>query len=148
MSSSYQSVPIQEITQSKPDTTEEEEEGDEDEEDDEEQKKSFMRSLDSLQKILLEFQVLTGLVASYCERVSNLFQWEEAPLSNLWAALLLLTALLLWLLGLRTLLLLWGLNKFTKKLRDSNPVTTNEIDNLLLRVPDYEMVLDAKEIYS
>ena len=147
MSSSYQSVPIQEITQSKPDTTEEEE-GDEDEEDDEEQKKSFMRSLDSLQKILLEFQVLTGLVASYCERVSNLFQWEEAALSNLWAALLLLTSLLLWLLGLRTLLLLWGLNKFTKKLRDSNPVTTNEIDNLLLRVPDYEMVLDAKEIYS
>ena len=89
---------------------------------------------------------MTGLVASYCERISNLFHYEEAALSHLWSALLLITAGLLWLLGLRTILLLWGLDKFTKKLRDPNPVTTNEINNLLLRVPDYEMVLDAKEI--
>ena len=134
------------MVQLKTDT--EEEEVDEEEEDEEEEKKSFMKNLDSLQKILLEFQVGTGLVASYCERISNLFQFEEPFLTNLWSAGLLITAGLLWLLGLRTILLLWGINKFTKKLRDSNPVTTNEIDNLLLRVPDYEMVLDSKEIYN
>ena len=134
----------QETPLSKLDT--EEEEGEEEEEDDEEQKKSFMRNLDSLQKILLEFQVGTGLVASYLERVSNLFYFEEPFLTYLWAALLLATATVLWLLGLRTVLLLWGCNKFTKKLRDPNPVATNEIDNLLLRVPDYQMVLDAKEL--
>ena len=134
------------MVQLKTDT--EEEEVDEEEEDEEEEKKSFMKNLDSLQKILLEFQVGTGLVASYCERISNLFQFEEPFLTKLWSAGLLITAGLLWLLGLRTILLLWGINKFTKKLRDSNPVTTNEIDNLLLRVPDYEMVLDSKEIYN
>ena len=117
-----------------------------DEEDEEEQKKSLLKSLDSLQKILLEFQVVTGLVASYLERISNLFHFEEPFLTHLWAALLLATASVLWLLGLRTVLLLWGINKFTKKLRDPNPVATNEIDNLLLRVPDYQMVLDAEEI--
>ena len=134
------------MVQLKTDT--EEEEVDEEEEDEEEEKKSFMKNLDSLRKILLEFQVGTGLVASYCERISNLFQFEEPFLTKLWSAGLLITAGLLWLLGLRTILLLWGINKFTKKLRDSNPVTTNEIDNLLLRVPDYEMVLDSKEIYN
>ena len=45
---------------------------------------------------------------------------------------------------MRTLLLLWGVNKFTKKLRDADPVPTNELDNLILRVPDFEMVEDAK----
>ena len=45
---------------------------------------------------------------------------------------------------MRTLLLLWGVNKFTKKLRDVDPVPTNELDNLILRVPDFEMVEDAK----
>ena len=46
--------------------------------------------------------------------------------------------------SIRTLLLLWGVNKFTKKLRDSDPVPTNELDNLILRVPDFEMVEDYK----
>ena len=32
---------------------------------------------------------------------------------------------------LRTVLLLWGVNKFTKKLREADPIPTNEIDNLV-----------------
>ena len=43
-------------------------------------------------------------------------------------------------------MLLWGLNKFTKKLRDPDPVPTNEVDNLILSVPDFEMVEDAKTL--
>ena len=31
----------------------------------------------------------------------------------------------------RTVLLLWGVNKFTKKLREDDPIPTNEIDNLV-----------------
>ena len=38
----------------------------------------------------------------------------------------------------RTVLLLWGVNKFTKKLREDDPIPTNEIDNLVrLRFDSY-----------
>ena len=38
----------------------------------------------------------------------------------------------------RTVLLLWGVNKFTKKLREADPIPTNEIDNLVrLRLDSY-----------
>ena len=46
----------------------------------------------------------------------------------------------------RTLLLLWGVNKFTKKLRDPELTSTNEIDNLLQRVPDFELVESARPL--
>ena len=46
----------------------------------------------------------------------------------------------------RAVLLFWGVNKFTKKLRDPNPVATNEVDNLILRVPDMEMVEDSRPL--
>lgn len=111
-----------------------------------EEKKSLMKSLDSLQKILLETQEWCGLVASYFERVSNLFHHEEPFLSGLVALLLLAAALVLFMLGLRNVLLVWGVNKFTKKLRDPNPVATNEIDNILMRVPDFEMVENSREL--
>ena len=66
-------------------------------------------------------------------------------------------------------MLLWGVNKFTKKLREADPIPTNEIDNLvtldfdfdfslllnhshnqqhffqLSRVPDHEMVEDCRD---
>ena len=35
-------------------------------------------------------------------------------------------------LSYRTVLLLWGVNKFTKKLREADPIPTNEIDNLVI----------------
>eukprot|EP00090_Calanus_glacialis_P002726 TRINITY_DN12036_c0_g1_i1.p1 TRINITY_DN12036_c0_g1~~TRINITY_DN12036_c0_g1_i1.p1 ORF type:complete len:705 (-),score=187.46 TRINITY_DN12036_c0_g1_i1:134-2248(-) len=120
------------------------EDEDDEEEESQEGKKSLKQSLDSLQNILLEFQVGCGLVASYFERISNLCHFEEPFLTFLFCGLLVIVSLVLWCLGLRTLLLLWGVNKFTKKLRDADPVPTNELDNLILRVPDFEMVEDAK----
>ena len=64
---------------------------------------------------------------------------------------------------LRTVLLLWGVNKFTKKLREADPIPTNEIDNLvrylthrqfnlfrpqLRRVPDCELLEDCRDVSS
>ena len=102
--------------------------------------------MDGLQKILLEIQEKSGIVASYFERIHNLFHHEEPFLAQLSGFLLLVAATILFFCGLRTVLLVWGLNKFTKKLRDPNPVATNEIDNLLMRVPDFEMVENARQI--
>jgi len=119
---------------------------DDDEEEMQEEKKSLKQSLDSLQNILLEFQEGCGLVASYLERLFNLCHFEEQALSLLFCFLLFILSLILYLIGLRSVLLLWGVNKFTKKLRDSDPVPTNELDNLILRVPDFDMVEDAKKL--
>ena len=47
---------------------------------------------------------------------------------------------------MKAVLLFWGVNKFTKKLCDSNPVATNEVDNLILRVPYLEMVEDSRPL--
>lgn len=120
------------------------EEDDDEDETGQEEKKSLKQSLDSLQNLLLEFQEGCGVVGSYLERVSNMAHFEEPFLSFLFCCLLLIVSLVLWLFGLRTVLLLWGVNKFTKKLRDPDPVPTNEVDNLLLRVPDFEVVEDAR----
>lgn len=117
---------------------------DDEEEESQEEKKSLKQSLDSLQNILQEFQEGSGMVASYFERISNLCYFEEPFLTFLFSGLLVALSLVLWFFGLRTVLLLWGLNKFTKKLRDSDPVPTNEVDNLIRSVPDFEMVEDAK----
>ena len=79
-------------------------EDDDDEEEeavDEEQKRSFMKSLDGLQKILLEIQEKSGVVASYFERVHNLFHHEETFLSLLMCGLLIISACILFIFGLR-----------------------------------------------
>merc|ERR1712013_965605 len=123
------------------------EEEDDEEEESPEEKKSLKQSIDSLQNILLEFQEGSGLVASYFERISNLSDFEEPFLTCVFCVLLVLCSLVLGACGLRTVLLLWGLNKITKKLRDPNPVPTNELDNLILSVPDFEMVEDAKPLH-
>merc|ERR1719220_3088203 len=124
---------------------------DEDEDEDnmdggKEEKKSLKQSLDTLQNTLLEFQEGCGLVASYLERISNMAHFEESFLTFLACLLLIIASLVLGTLGLRTVLLLWGVNKFTKKLREDDPIPTNEIDNLLSRVPDHEMLEDCADL--
>ena len=77
------------------------EDEDDEEEESQEGKKSLKQSLDSLQNILLEFQVGCGLVASYFERISNLCHFEEPFLTFLFCGLLVIVSLVLWCLGLR-----------------------------------------------
>jgi len=122
-------------------------EEEEEEEEDKEEKKSIKQSIDSFQNTLQEFQECCGLVASYLEKVSNMAHFQEVFLSCLFCMVLLVASLILYILGLRSVLLLWGVNKFTKKLRESDPVPTNEIDNLILRVPDYELLEDCRDVF-
>jgi len=128
--------------------TETEDENDDEDEETKEEKKSFKHSLDALQSILLEFQEGCGSIGSYFERMSNLMYFEEPFLTILFCCLLAGASLVLWMFGLRALLLFWGMNKFTKRLRDPNPVPTNEVDNLILRVPDFEMVEDSRLLFE
>ena len=88
-------------TMIKNDMVEEEDEEDEDSQEQEE-KKSLKQSLDSLQNILLELQEGCGLLASYFERVFNLFHFEVPFLTFLFGTVLLITSAVLWLVGLRS----------------------------------------------
>ena len=81
---------------------EEDEEDDEEETAEDEERRSLLKSLDSIQKILLETQEGCGIVASYFERVTNLFTHEEPFISGLVTCLLGITASILFVFGLRT----------------------------------------------
>ena len=48
--------------------------------------------------------------------------------------------------SLRFLLIVWGVNKFTKKLIRPNYVPNNELLDFLSRVPDDEEILDYHEM--
>ena len=79
---------------------------DDDEEDEYQEEKhdekiSLKFSFDALQTILLEFQEGCGSIASYFERISNLFYFEEPFLSLLLCSLLAFTSFVLWMFGLR-----------------------------------------------
>ena len=83
-------------------TVEEDDDEDDDyQEDKQDEKKSLKFSFDSLQTILLEFQEACGSIASYFERILNLFYFEEPFLSVLFCSLLAFVSLILWMFGLR-----------------------------------------------
>lgn len=51
-------------------------------------------------------------------------------------AALTVVSLLLFFVPLRYIILVWGINKFTKKLRAPNAIDNNELMDFLSRVPD------------
>lgn len=57
-----------------------------------------------------------------------------------WLAIISLSVatVVLYLVPLRYLIMLWGINKFTKKLRSPNAINNNELLDFLSRVPDID----------
>uniref|UniRef100_A0A915KH24 Uncharacterized protein n=1 Tax=Romanomermis culicivorax TaxID=13658 RepID=A0A915KH24_ROMCU len=71
----------------------------------------------------------------------NTFNFAVPFLSVLAIGVLTFMTIVLYLLPLRLLVLIWGVNKFTKKLRSPNAVPNNELLDFLSRVPcDDEIV--------
>lgn len=69
------------------------------------------------------------------------FSWTVPWLSWLMVIVLVLVTLVLYLVPLRWLVLAWGVNKFTKKLRAPDSIANNELLDYLSRVPsDRELV--------
>ena len=80
---------------------EDEDEDDECQEEKQDERKSLKFSFDSLQSILLEFQIGCGSVGSYFERIWNLLHFEEPFLTFLLCSLLGSFSFVLWMFGLR-----------------------------------------------
>lgn len=125
--------------------SEDDEELDEKEEEKEE-KKSFKEKLQAIQDVTATVQNALGYVASLAEEIKNTFNFSVPYLS--WLAIIILSviSLVLYFIPLRMIVMLWGVNKFSKKLIRPNTVTNNELMDFLSRVPDDEMILDAREL--
>ncbi|XP_029025899.1 multiple C2 and transmembrane domain-containing protein 1 isoform X4 [Betta splendens] len=122
------------------------EDDEEDKEDKESEPKGFMDKLYAIQDVFVSVQSALDEVASYGERIKNTFTWTVPFLSWLAIAALCLATLLLYLIPLRYLVLAWGVNKFTKKLRDPYLIDNNELLDFLSRVPSDVQVMQYRDL--
>ncbi|XP_063044909.1 multiple C2 and transmembrane domain-containing protein 2 isoform X2 [Engraulis encrasicolus] len=110
--------------------------GDDEEDDDKEsEKKGLMEKIHMVQEIVITVQNLLEEIASFGERIKNTFNWSVPFLSNLAFLVLLTATVLTYLIPVRYIVLLWGINKFTKKLRKPYAIDNNEVMDFLSRVP-------------
>jgi len=122
------------------------EDDDEEHEDEKEEKKTIKARLQAVQEVTAMVQNAIGKVASLAESVKNTFNFSVPFLSWLAIVVLAAVAAILYFISLRFLVMVWGLNKFTKKLIRPNYVPNNELLDFLSRVPDDEELLDVREL--
>uniref|UniRef100_A0A3Q3J5I2 C2 domain-containing protein n=1 Tax=Monopterus albus TaxID=43700 RepID=A0A3Q3J5I2_MONAL len=113
----------------------EDEDEDFDKDDKDSEKKSFMNKLYAIQDVCISVQNALDDVASYGERIKNTFNWTVPFLSWLAIVALGVATVIMYFIPLRYILLAWGVNKFTKKLRDPYTIDNNELLDFLSRVP-------------
>ncbi|XP_056876215.1 multiple C2 and transmembrane domain-containing protein 2-like isoform X1 [Takifugu flavidus] len=121
--------------------------GDEDEDDEKEsERKGLIEKIHMVQETIITLQNLLDAIASFGERIKNTFNWSVPFLS--WLALLVfvVAALLLYYIPLRYIILTWGINKFTKKLRNPYSIDNNEVLDFLSRVPSDVQKVQHSEI--
>ncbi|KAG1957009.1 multiple C2 and transmembrane domain-containing protein [Pimephales promelas] len=124
----------------------EDEEEDFDRDDKDSERKGFMNKLYAIQDVCISVQSALDEVASYGERIKNTFNWTVPFLS--WLAIVALCAatLVVYYIPIRYIVLAWGVNKFTKKLRDPYSIDNNELLDFLSRVPSDVQVVQYREL--
>nr|XP_020449988.1 multiple C2 and transmembrane domain-containing protein 1 isoform X4 [Monopterus albus] len=110
------------------------------------EKKSFMNKLYAIQDVCISVQNALDDVASYGERIKNTFNWTVPFLSWLAIVALGVATVIMYFIPLRYILLAWGVNKFTKKLRDPYTIDNNELLDFLSRVPSDVQVVQYREL--
>uniref|UniRef100_A0A3B1JQJ1 Multiple C2 and transmembrane domain containing 1 n=1 Tax=Astyanax mexicanus TaxID=7994 RepID=A0A3B1JQJ1_ASTMX len=127
----------------------EDEDEDYDRDDKDSEKKGFMNKLYAIQDVCISVQSALDEVASYGERIKNTFNWTVPFLSWLAIVALCVATIILYFIPLRYIVLAWGVNKFTKKLRDPYTIDNNELLDFLSRVPsDVQVVAAQKNCYN
>ncbi|XP_013858988.1 multiple C2 and transmembrane domain-containing protein 2 [Austrofundulus limnaeus] len=110
--------------------------GDDDEEDEKESgKKGLMDKIHMVQEVVLAVQNVLEEIANIGERIKNIFNWSVPFMSCLACLVLFVAATMLYFIPLRYIVLAWGINKFTKKLRNPYAIDSNELLDFLQRVP-------------
>ncbi|TRY55239.1 hypothetical protein DNTS_014554 [Danionella cerebrum] len=119
---------------------------DNDKDDKDSEKIGFLEKLHAFQHVIITVQNTLDEVACFGERVKNTFNWSVPFLSWLAVAVLCATAMLTYLIPLRYIVLIWGINKFTKKLRNPYNIENNELLDFLSRVPSDVQMVQYKEL--
>ncbi|XP_061855126.1 multiple C2 and transmembrane domain-containing protein 2 isoform X2 [Colius striatus] len=118
---------------------------DEDEDDKESEKKGLIERIHMVQEIIIAVQSILEEIASFGERIKNTFNWTVPFLSVLACLVLAAATVILYFIPLRYIILIWGINKFTKKLRNPYAIDNNELLDFLSRVPsDVQKVQHAE----
>ncbi|XP_027500427.1 multiple C2 and transmembrane domain-containing protein 2 isoform X1 [Corapipo altera] len=118
---------------------------DEDEDDKESEKKGLIDRIHMVQEIIIAVQSILEEIASFGERIKNTFNWTVPFLSVLACLVLAAATVILYFIPLRYIILIWGINKFTKKLRNPYAIDNNELLDFLSRVPsDVQKVQHAE----
>ena len=123
-----------------------EEDDNDDKEEDKEEKKSFKEKLQAIQEVTAMVQNALGYAAHFCEAVKNTFNFSVPFLS--WLAIIILTivSIFLFFIPCRVIIMLWGINKFSRQLIMPNTEPNNELLDFLSRVPNDEMLKDSREL--
>ncbi|XP_035850228.1 multiple C2 and transmembrane domain-containing protein 1 isoform X4 [Sander lucioperca] len=124
----------------------EDEDEDFDKDDKDSERKGFMNKLYAIQDVCISVQNALDEVASYGERIKNTFNWTVPFLS--WLAIVAFggATIIIYFIPLRYIVLAWGVNKFTKKLRDPYIIDNNELLDFLSRVPSDVQVVQYREL--
>uniref|UniRef100_A0A674E9Y4 Multiple C2 domains, transmembrane 2a n=1 Tax=Salmo trutta TaxID=8032 RepID=A0A674E9Y4_SALTR len=111
-------------------------------------KKGLMDKIHMVQEIVITVQSILDEIACIGERVKNTFNWSVPFLSCLACLVLFVATATLYYIPLRYIILIWGVNKFTKKLRSPYAIDNNEILDFLKRVPsDVQKVRNHNNSY-
>ncbi|KAM9821350.1 multiple C2 and transmembrane domain-containing protein 1 isoform 2-T2 [Syngnathus typhle] len=110
------------------------------------ERKGFMNKIYAIQDVCISVQNALDEVASYGERIKNTFNWTVPFLSWLAIVALGMATVIVYFIPLRYIVLAWGVNKFTKKLRDPYTIDNNEILDFLSRVPSDVQVVQYREL--
>ncbi|XP_074526841.1 multiple C2 and transmembrane domain-containing protein 1 isoform X4 [Halichoeres trimaculatus] len=124
----------------------EDEDEDFDKDDKDSERKGFMNKLYAIQDVCISVQNALDEVASYGERIKNTFNWTVPFLSWLAIVALGVATIIIYFIPLRYIVLVWGVNKFTKKLRDPYTIDNNELLDFLSRVPSDVQVVQYREL--
>ncbi|KAJ8417396.1 hypothetical protein AAFF_G00286230 [Aldrovandia affinis] len=121
---------------------------DDDEEDDEKEaeKRGLMDKIHMIQETVMTVQNLLDEIACIGESIKNTFNWSVPFLSSLAAVVLLVVTVVVFFIPLRYIVLIWGINKFTKKLRNPYAIDSNEILDFLKRVPSDVQKVRQREL--
>ncbi|CAM1293715.1 MCTP1 (predicted) [Pycnogonum litorale] len=111
-----------------------------------EEKKSLKDKLMAVQEVTAMVQNILGDIASMGESVKNTFNFTVPFLSWLLIIVLTIGVFVLYHVPLRYIIMAWGINKFTKKLRAPNAIPNNELIDFLSRVPDDEMKIMTRDL--
>ncbi|XP_073744343.1 multiple C2 and transmembrane domain-containing protein 1 isoform X15 [Callorhinus ursinus] len=124
----------------------EDEEEEDDKDDKDSEKKGFINKIYAIQEVCISVQNILDEVASFGERIKNTFNWTVPFLSWLAIVALCVFTVILYFIPLRYIVLVWGINKFTKKLRSPYAIDNNELLDFLSRVPSDVQLVQYQEL--